>query len=103
MKTNHPSLLVIATAALLLGGCATSATRHSDEVLVCPQCRTVQHTERLPFNSRRGGSRTVTHYRHECPGCHSAMESFVKSGKWQHKCSTCEGTAFTCPTIHPSL
>jgi hypothetical protein len=110
-------------------GCATSASSgESKTALVCPQCRMVETVAYLPVGpsfSRAGvgaygvadpgypntgvGAYGVadvgypnTVHKHTCPGCQGTLTSFVREGKWQHKCSICEQHAFTCSVIHPT-
>jgi hypothetical protein len=89
------------TVILLLTACAatTKTAGHDEHALVCPQCKMVAVTERS-YSHVTGAYRTV--YHHRCPGCQSVIDTFVREGKWQHKCSICKDAPFICPVIHPA-
>jgi hypothetical protein len=110
------TLLVASLASLVLSfeGCATSASSgEAKTAVVCPQCKMVETVAYLPAGpsfSRAGvgaygvagaGFPTTTG-EHTCPGCQGMLTSFVREGKWQHKCSICKQRAFSCPVIHPT-
>ena len=99
-------------AAALLVSCATAREAKKQEALVCPQCRmvevkyvSIQPGGNYPgFRQSRWGSRGVytgTTYEHRCEGCQGILMTFLREGKFQHKCSICSETPFTCPVIHP--
>jgi phage FluMu protein Com len=93
-------------AAALLVSCATAREATKQEALVCPQCKVVEVRSAAwqgGFSSRRGGGgggpRKI--YEHRCEGCQGVLMTFFREGKFQHKCSFCKETPFTCPVIHP--
>ena len=95
-------------AAALLVSCGTTGVAKKQEALVCPQCRMVKVTNvsyhpggRDPLPNASGGNYAVTTYEHRCEGCQGALITFFREGKFQHKCSICKETPFTCPVIHP--
>jgi hypothetical protein len=99
-------------AAAVLMSCATAREARKQEALVCPQCRMVEVKTvstrpggRYPgFPHSRwgsGGIYTRTAYEHRCEGCQGVLMTFFREGKFQHKCSICKETPFTCPVIHP--
>lgn len=96
------SVLAGVTALTLLQGCATSKPK--EQALVCPQCKVVTITPRVPIFDGEGkplrlrGEQTETY--HSCPGCHGALATFFKEGKFQHKCSICERERSSCPVAH---
>jgi hypothetical protein len=105
-------VLAISSAALLFS-CATPRDTGKQEALVCPQCRTVEvqtasarpHAYgRYPsflHGPRSGGVHIATTYEHHCEGCQGVLSTFFREGKFQHKCSICNETPFSCPVIHP--
>jgi hypothetical protein len=98
----------------LFQGCATNdSSNGAKTAVVCPQCKMVETVAYLPAGpsfSRAGVSAygvaglgyPTTAHKHTCPGCQGTPTSFVRKGKWQHKCSICEQHAFSCPVIHPT-
>jgi hypothetical protein len=95
-------------AAALLVSCVTPSEAKKQEALVCPQCRMVevrsaQGGPPWSYSSRRwgGGGGPSKTYEHRCEGCQGVMTTFFREGKFQHKCSICKETPFTCPVIHP--
>lgn len=83
----------------LATGCGS--TQSAKQVIVCPQCRVaIEHVS----NGRpgRGQNTTRDEFRHSCSGgCQSAMVTLLKDGKWEHRCSACAQTPYTCPLVHP--
>ena len=102
--------LAVAAAALLIS-CVTTGVAKKQEALVCPQCRMVkvanvssQPGGRYPGfpQSRFGGNYAGTTCEHRCEGCQGTLITFFREGKFQHKCSICKETPFTCPVIYPN-
>jgi hypothetical protein len=101
--------LAISAFALLVS-CAPGEAK-KQEALVCPQCRMVEVRSafvrphgRYPGFPHRSASGAIYHgttYEHRCEGCQGAIITFFREGKFQHKCSICAETPFTCPVIHP--
>jgi hypothetical protein len=105
-----PGTLAISAFALLVS-CVTPGKAKNQEALVCPQCRMVevrtafaQPAGRYPsfLHGRRGvAAYPGTTYEHRCEGCQGVLMTFLREGKFEHKCSICKETPFTCPVIHP--
>lgn len=89
-------------AIFLLTGCAT--TNPKEQALVCPQCKVVTITPRVPVFEGEGKPLRLrseeTETEHSCPGCQGALTTFFKEGKFQHQCSICEQEPFSCPVAH---
>jgi hypothetical protein len=93
-------------AVALVASCATPREAKKEEALVCPQCKVVEVRSAAwqgGYSSRRwgGGGGPSKTYEHRCEGCQGAIITFFREGKFQHKCSICKETPFTCPVIHP--
>jgi len=98
------SLLAGASALFLLAGCATE--RPTEQALVCPQCKevTIEHFPKAISPDEEisypHANEYWTQIEHVCPGCQGALTTLFKEGKWQHKCSICEQSPFSCPVSH---
>jgi hypothetical protein len=103
-----PVTLGVGAIALLVG-CATLGEARKPEALVCPQCRMVEVrsplsglTDAIPaFRTGSGAIYHGTTYEHRCEGCQGVLTPFFREGKFQHQCSICKETPFTCPVVHP--
>src|SRR5215207_1551614 len=99
-------VLAMAAAAVLMS-CAMAREARKQEALVCPQCRMVevrsafvQHRGRypgFPHRTASGGIHRGATYEHRCEGCQGVLTTFFREGKFQHQCSICKETPFTCP------
>jgi hypothetical protein len=98
-------------ATAFLASCVTLGETKKQEALVCPQCRMVEVRTafvrshgRYPGFPHRIASGPIYHattYEHRCESCQGLLTTFLREGKFQHKCSICQETPFTCPVIHP--
>lgn len=93
------SIIAFGAVLALVTGCATS--QPAKQALVCPQCKVVT-VDRPPMLHSPDDYQPVREQieEHSCPGCQGAMTTFFKEGKWQHKCSVCAETPFSCPISH---
>ena len=94
MKSHSSTLFALVGAWLLaLSGCAsTDGPKNKQQALVCPQCKRVEF---------RTGPPHYTDSKDACPRCQGAMETLLKEGRLEHKCSICKQSPFTCPVLHP--
>jgi hypothetical protein len=98
------------------GSCATHQLRHDrcSQKTGSPRLSSMQDGQsrecfqparrtlsRLP-QSRFGGNYAGTTCEHRCEGCQGTLITFFREGKFQHKCSICKETPFTCPVIYPN-
>lgn len=110
--------MAAALASLLSVSCATTRNSANKPGLVCPQCRVVVtyvESDELPFEGLEslvvdgadsvalGDPGPVEQLRHECPGCEGHLRSLFKRGKFEHRCSVCEKTPYTCKIAHPEI
>jgi hypothetical protein len=99
------------SASGLLLSCATPGETKKQEALVCPQCRMVEVRSafvrshgRYPGFPHRTASGPIYHgttYEHRCESCQGVLTTLFREGKFQHQCSICKETPFTCPVVHP--
>lgn len=91
--------------AAMLSSCATTGGGNvGGKGVACPQCRNVVLQNRV-FEGwdyeLHGGPEEIV--KHECPGCQGALTTLLKEGKFQHKCSVCEKTPYTCNVQHAEV
>lgn len=90
MKTI--ALFAVASFAVLtLTGCGTTATGgHDNKVtgIQCADCKTIAKTEVVDLGKRTETTRKMVHV---CSGCRGELETLLREGKWEHKCTKCAG------------
>jgi Zn-finger nucleic acid-binding protein len=64
---------------------------HKNEL--CPDCK-VYLSDLDPLDEI-GDGKTLS-LGHDCPSCQDSLVSFLKSGKWIHKCEKCETSSYYC-------
>ena len=91
-------ILGIATAATLLVSCSTLGTNSQNAGLIaCPDCRVVVEVD----DSIEDYSNTPTPItRHDCPGCQGRIATLFKEGKFEHRCSICKDSPYSCDVTH---
>lgn len=88
-------IFLVTTLAGLLVGCATVEPENSvKRAAVCPQCKTVYFasdgSERTDAFGVGGGGT------HRCPGCQGSFTTWLKEGKFEHRCTLCQQQPFDC-------
>ena len=105
MKTSssllQTSLLTVAcSVALLLSACQTMPQQHPTSAFTCNKCQTVW-VNSPDINGKPGSTYYALRSTKKmvCPGCESAIVSFLKTGQLKHQCTICGGTINHC-TAH---
>lgn len=83
--------LVVAGLAVFAIDCAT--TQPGQQALVCPQCKTVYISDDGSESPSAFGRGPGVHH---CPGCQGSMRTWLKEGKFEHKCSICQEQGYVC-------
>ena len=97
-RQSYAMISSAVVVSLLLTSCVTYRKPDGD-VLACPECRVVTYIVEDPtaFASREYVEKT----RLECKGCQGALITYFKEGKYEHRCSFCDDTPYTCSVTHP--
>lgn len=100
MKLRNIPLLVVPFALGLFSvSCATPRAPSSGKtVTACPDCQVVTRLEYV-FEGYQIID-TVERKRHDCPGCQGQIMTFLKEGKFEHRCSVCGKSPYTCNVAH---
>jgi len=82
---------------LSLAGCASPRSQRT--ALACPSCRTVVERSN-PRHENLGWGFPEEIARHQCPGCQGGLKTLFTEGRFQHSCSQCEDSPFSCSITH---
>jgi len=103
-NTSHAIFPAVPLALLLALGCATPENKLAGKV-VCPNCRDIpieyHDANRYNYSDVAVGAFRTDRVAHACPNCHGPFSTFLKEGKFKHKCSVCEAKGYVCPINHP--
>ena len=85
----------IALVTIALVSCATQETAvlAGKNVVACPECRVVVERIDDVYDSEANGTEVR---RHECTGCQGRLETFLKEGKFEHRCTICANSPYGC-------
>lgn len=99
MKLQIPAVALAGTVASLFFVSCVTPQSSGENVTACPECRVVVYMGEDPNDYENLD--LVERTKQSCPGCEGHLTRYFKKGKFEHGCSICEKSPYSCDVVHP--